>query len=89
MYVIEGHAGSAGVERKRLFLNRKSVRDLAARHHLAHVQGSDSHCMDAFEHQDQNKPWTRMKLLLVDEFVETLRPGNVLRTFGRSGTPRA
>jgi DNA repair ATPase RecN len=61
-YSENDEPGSAGVERKRLFLSRKLVRDLAARHHLAHVQGSDSHSMDAFEHQDQNKPWTRMKL---------------------------
>ncbi len=61
-YSEDDEPGSAGVERKRPLLSRKSVPDLAARHHLAHVQGSDSHSMDAFEHQDQNKPWTRMKL---------------------------
>lgn len=61
-YSENDEPGSAGAERKRLLLSRKSVRDLSARHHLAHVQGSDSHSIDAFEHQDQNKPWTRMKL---------------------------
>ena len=54
--------GSAGVERKRLLLSRKSVGGLSARHHLAHLQGSDSHSMQDFEHQEPNKPWTRMKL---------------------------
>ncbi len=61
-YSENDEAGSAGIERKRLFGARKLVRELSARHHLAHVQGSDSHSMNAFEHQDPNKPWTRMKL---------------------------
>jgi len=54
--------GSAGVERRKLFLSRQAVTGLSARHHLAHVQGSDSHSMKQFEHQDPNKPWTRIKL---------------------------
>jgi len=52
----------AGVERKKLFRSRQLVQDLSARHHLAHVQGSDSHSMQQFEHKNPNKPWTRIKL---------------------------
>ncbi len=54
--------GSAGVERKKLLAARQLVPDLSARHHLAHVQGSDAHSMKQFEHQDPSKPWTRIKL---------------------------
>jgi DNA repair ATPase RecN len=61
-YSENDEAGSVGVERKRIFLGRRAVRDLSARHHLAHLQGSDSHSMKAFEHQNPTKPWTRMKL---------------------------
>lgn len=55
-------AGSAGVERKKMLTARQLVPALSARHHLAHVQGSDAHSMKRFEHQDPNKPWTRIKL---------------------------
>jgi|SRR5271157_4806596 len=55
-------AGSVGAERKRIFRSRLQVPSLSARHHLAHVQGSDSHSMKRFEHKDPNKPWTRIKL---------------------------
>src|SRR3974390_1220149 len=34
-------------------------------------------------------PWKRGKLLFVDEFVETTRPGRLFITFGRSGTFRS
>jgi DNA repair ATPase RecN len=61
-YSENDEPGSAGVERKRIFMGRKAVRELSARYHLAHIQGSDSHSMNALEHQDPNKPWTRMKL---------------------------
>ena len=54
--------GSAGVERAKLFTARQSVNGLTARHHLAHVQGSDAHSMNKFEHRDASKPWTRMKM---------------------------
>ncbi len=54
--------GSAGAERKKMLSARKLVPDLSARHNLAHVQGSDSHSMKQFEHQDPSKPWTRIKL---------------------------
>ena len=46
----------------KLFVGRQAVAAFAARHHLAHVQGSDAHTMARFEHQDPNKPWTKMKL---------------------------
>jgi len=55
-------ASSAGIERAKIFNERQNVQGLTARHHLAHVQGSDSHSMKRFEHQDPNKPWTRIKL---------------------------
>jgi DNA repair ATPase RecN len=55
-------ASSAGVERKRMLAARQLVPDLSARHHLAHVQGSDAHSMKRFEHHDPSKPWTRIKL---------------------------
>ena len=61
-YSDHDEAGSAGVERKKMFNARRLVKDLMARRHLAHVQGSDAHSMDRFEHQDPSKPWTRIKL---------------------------
>lgn len=54
--------GSAGVERKNILSSRRVIGGLSARHHIAHLQGSDSHSMKEFEHQDPTKPWTRMKL---------------------------
>ena len=61
-YSEHDESGSAGVERKRMFEARQLVDGLSARHHLAHVQGSDAHSMRRFEHQDPSKPWTRIKL---------------------------
>jgi len=61
-YSEHDEAGSAGVERKRMLSARQLVQALSARHHLAHVQGSDAHSMKQFEHQDPSKPWTRIKL---------------------------
>lgn len=61
-YSEHDEAGSAGVERKKMLHARQKVRGLSARHHLAHVQGSDAHTMNQFEHKDPNKPWTRIKL---------------------------
>lgn len=54
--------GQAGVERRKLFIARQSVPELAARSQLAHIQGSDSHSMGQFEYQSTNKTWTRIKL---------------------------
>ena len=61
-YSDHDEAGSAGVERKKMFTARQLVDELKARHHLAHVQGSDAHSMKQFEHRDPSKPWTRIKL---------------------------
>ena len=61
-YSEHDDASPAGAERKRIFNSRQLVPDLSARHHLAHVQGSDSHSMEQFERKDPNKPWTRVKL---------------------------
>lgn len=61
-YSESDDAGSAGVERKNMLSCRRAANGLSARHHLAHVQGSDSHSMEHFEHQDPTKPWTRIKL---------------------------
>ncbi|MFO1044496.1 MAG: AAA family ATPase [Planctomycetaceae bacterium] len=61
-YSDEDEAGSAGAERKKLLEARRLVPELKARHHFARVQGSDSHSMSRFEHQDPTKPWTRIKL---------------------------
>lgn len=61
-YAEDDEAGSAGVERKKMLAARQAIDRLSARHHLAHVQGSDSHSMDQFEHQAPTKPWTRVKL---------------------------
>ena len=61
-YSEHDEAGSAGVERKKMLTARQLVQGLSARHHLAHVQGSDAHSMKQFEHQDPSKPWTRIKL---------------------------
>jgi DNA repair ATPase RecN len=55
-------SGPAGVERKRIFSAREQVPALSARRHLAHVQSSDAHSMNGFEHQSPTKPWTRIKL---------------------------
>lgn len=62
-YSEHDEAGSAGVERKKMLAVRQLVQGLSARHHLAHVQGSDAHSMKQFEHQDPSKPWTRIKLM--------------------------
>jgi hypothetical protein len=59
-YSEHDEAGSAGVERKRMLAARQQA--LSARYHLAHVQGSDAHSMNRFDHQDTSKPWTRIKL---------------------------
>lgn len=61
-YSEHDEAGSAGVERKKMLTARQFMHGLAARYHLAHVQGSDAHSMARFEHQDPSKPWTRIKL---------------------------
>ena len=61
-YSDQDQVGSAGVERKKMLAARQLVKELSARHHLAHVQGSDAHSMKQFEHQDPSKPWTRIKL---------------------------
>jgi hypothetical protein len=58
----QDEAGSDGAERKKMLTARQSVGNLSARHELAHVQGSDAHTMQQFEHQDPSKPWTRIKL---------------------------
>jgi len=52
----------AGSERKKMFADRQLVPGLSARHHLAHIQGSDAHSMKEFEHTDPSKLWTRIKL---------------------------
>lgn len=61
-YSENDEAGEAGNERKKMLEDRKSVRGLSARHHLAHVQGSDAHSMSGFERHDPSKPWTRIKM---------------------------
>ena len=61
-YSDDDEPGSAGVERKKMFNSRQQVRELSARHQLAHVQGSDSHSMQGFENPAPSKPWTRVKL---------------------------
>ena len=49
-------------ERKKIFQSRLDVPELKGRHHLAHLQGSDSHTLAQFETPTLTKPWTRMKL---------------------------
>ena len=61
-YSDQDEAGSAGVERKKMFASRKLVKGLSARYHIAHIQGSDAHSMKQFEHQEPCKQWTRIKL---------------------------
>jgi len=61
-YSEHDESGSIGGERKKMLADRKLVPELSARHHLAHVQGSDAHSMKQFDHQDHKKPWTRIKL---------------------------
>ena len=54
--------GSAGTERRKIYEGRATKPALKGRHHLAHVQGSDSHSMAQFESANPDKVWTRMKL---------------------------
>ena len=61
-YSAQDELGSAGVERKKMLAARQMLQGLSARHHLAHVQGSDAHSMNQFEHQNPSKQWTRIKL---------------------------
>lgn len=61
-YSEQDEAEPPGVERRKMLAARKEVAQLSARHHLAHVQGSDSHSMQQFEHRDPLKAWTRIKL---------------------------
>lgn len=61
-YSVNDDAGALGVERKKLLAARQEIQELVARAHFAHVQGSDSHSMKAFQHKDPKKPWTRIKL---------------------------
>jgi DNA repair ATPase RecN len=61
-YSEHDETGSSGIERKKMLSARSLVQGLSARHHLAHIQGSDAHSMERFEHQDLRKPWTRIKL---------------------------
>jgi hypothetical protein len=62
LWYSDHDTGPTGVERKKIFSAREQVPTLSARHHLAHVQGSDAHAMKRFEHQNPSKPWTRIKL---------------------------
>lgn len=61
-YSEADEAGSAGAERTKLLDGRASVPGLQGRKHLAHVQGSDAHSMSAFQTQNPDKPWTRIKM---------------------------
>ena len=61
-YSEQDELGSAGVERRKMLAARQLVQGLSSRHNLAHVQGSDAHSMDQFEHQNPSKQWTRIKL---------------------------
>lgn len=61
-YSEHDETGSAGGERKKMLTARQAVPELSARHHLAHVQGSDAHSIKQFEHKNPSKPWTRIKL---------------------------
>jgi hypothetical protein len=92
-YSEHDEAGSAGVERKNMLASRQMVSGLSARLHLAHVQGSDAHSMNQFEHQDPTKPWTRIKLTelsfnavrlaLVDPTARVRACGSVPRSIPR------
>lgn len=84
-YSDEDEVTDDGQERKKMFTARLSVEELRPRHHLAHVQGSDSHSMKRFEHQDPSKPWSRMKLteLTFDAFrVALIDPTARVRACG-------
>ena len=61
-YSEQDESDSAGTERKKLLEARRAVKELSARHHLAHLQGSDAHSMDRFENPAPTKPWSRIKL---------------------------
>ena len=86
-------SGSEGVERRKLFTARQFVEELKARHHLAHVQGSDSHSMMNFHNANPDKKWTRVKLTelsfnalrvaLIDPTARVRACGSVPRTIPR------
>lgn len=61
-YSDADEAGSAGAERTKLLEARASVPGIQGRRYLAHVQGSDAHSMAAFQTQNPDKPWTRIKM---------------------------
>lgn len=83
----------AGANRRIIFVAREDVPDLVARHHLAHVQGSDSHTMACFQKPELDKPWTRIKLnelsfnalrvALVDPTARVRACGSIPRSFPR------
>ncbi len=61
-YSEDDDHSQAGNERRKLLDGRKNVPLLAARHHLAHIQGSDAHTKAQFEQTDVRKHWCRVKL---------------------------
>lgn len=63
-YSQDDSFGSAGAERHKIFQSRETVKELSGRHHLAHVQGSDSHTLKQFRQESiaAKKTWTRIKL---------------------------
>lgn len=85
--------GQDGAERKKVFLARKDLIDLAGRPDLARVQGSDSHSMAAFETASPDKSWTRIKLneltfealrvALIDPTARVRATASIPRTFPR------
>ena len=92
-YSEHDESGSAGVERRKMLTARQAATGMAARHYLAHLQGSDAHSMAQFEHGDTTKAWTRIKLsefsfdairvALVDPTARVRACGSVPRSFPR------
>jgi hypothetical protein len=61
-YSEDDIGSSAATVRREIFMSRMNVQELKGRHHLAHLQGSDSHNLHQFEGVAPSKPWSRMKL---------------------------
>ncbi|MBN9501503.1 MAG: PHP domain-containing protein, partial [Armatimonadetes bacterium] len=61
-YSNQDDSSPAGSERKKIYSARAATVKLEGRHHLAHLQGSDSHSLAQFESSDPNKVWTKIKL---------------------------
>jgi DNA repair ATPase RecN len=89
-YSEEDTGNSEATVRHEIFMSRREVPDLKGRHHLAHLQGSDSHSLARFETAVPSKPWTRMKLTdLTWEAFRTALTDPTARVKAKAALPKA